>query len=89
MWCSWQRLAGAPQPMQPPSRAISAMRCARVVRCQAHHIHHWADGGLTNLSNLCLLCWGCHHRIHHYGWQVRYDVYRVPAPATGRRLPGG
>ncbi|WP_409493252.1 DUF222 domain-containing protein [Amycolatopsis sp. cmx-11-12] len=39
--------------------------------CHAHHIHHWADGGLTDLRNLVLLC-GFHHRlIHHDDWQVR------------------
>ncbi|WP_410605678.1 DUF222 domain-containing protein [Amycolatopsis sp. lyj-90] len=39
--------------------------------CHAHHIHHWADGGPTNLRNLVLLC-GFHHRlIHHGDWQVR------------------
>jgi hypothetical protein len=34
--------------------------------CQAHHIHHWADGGETRLDNLTLLCWR-HHRDHHEG----------------------
>ncbi|RAW17836.1 HNH endonuclease [Phytoactinopolyspora halophila] len=39
--------------------------------CHAHHIHHWADGGATDLENLVLLC-GHHHRsIHHGGWNVR------------------
>ncbi|NYD42550.1 HNH endonuclease signature motif containing protein [Nocardioides panaciterrulae] len=48
------------------------------VMCQAHHIHHWADGGPTSLPNLVLLC-GHHHRVlHHTPWQVRLD------PADGR-----
>ncbi|NYD41313.1 HNH endonuclease signature motif containing protein [Nocardioides panaciterrulae] len=43
------------------------------VMCQAHHIHHWADGGPTSLPNLVLLC-GHHHRVlHHTPWQVRLD----------------
>ncbi|SNR27080.1 HNH endonuclease [Haloechinothrix alba] len=38
--------------------------------CHAHHIHHWADGGTTDLANLALLC-GEHHRlIHHSDWQI-------------------
>ncbi|RSM59214.1 HNH endonuclease [Amycolatopsis sp. WAC 01376] len=43
----------------------------RPKNCHAHHIHHWADGGPTDLRNLVLLC-GFHHRlIHHGDWQVR------------------
>ncbi|MGW2622277.1 DUF222 domain-containing protein [Micromonospora taraxaci] len=46
--------------------------CDRPPRwCAAHHIHHWADGGPTNLTNAVLLC-GHHHRhIHHTEWTVR------------------
>ncbi|MGW2623530.1 DUF222 domain-containing protein [Micromonospora taraxaci] len=46
--------------------------CDRPPRwCAAHHIHHWADGGPTNLHNAVLLC-GHHHRhIHHTDWTVR------------------
>jgi hypothetical protein len=32
--------------------------------CDAHHIHHWADGGVTAVSNLVLLC-RRHHRLVH------------------------
>jgi len=31
-----------------------------------HHLEHWAEGGETNLDNLCLLC-GAHHRAVHEG----------------------
>ncbi|WP_433352663.1 DUF222 domain-containing protein [Micromonospora saelicesensis] len=35
--------------------------CDRPPRwCDAHHIHHWADGGTTSLGNAVLLC-GHHH----------------------------
>ncbi|MEV7327587.1 DUF222 domain-containing protein [Micromonospora sp. NPDC093244] len=46
--------------------------CDRPPRwCDAHHIHHWADGGPTNLHNAVLLC-GHHHRhLHHSDWTVR------------------
>ncbi|MEU7943613.1 DUF222 domain-containing protein [Micromonospora taraxaci] len=46
--------------------------CDRPPRwCAAHHIHHWADGGPTNLDNAVLLC-GHHHRHVHRGeWTVR------------------
>src|SRR5262245_1615804 len=32
----------------------------------AHHVRHWAQGGLTSLDNLVLLC-GFHHRLLHEG----------------------
>ena len=32
--------------------------------CDAHHIVHWADGGVTSLDNLRLLC-RRHHRLAH------------------------
>ncbi|GAA4422548.1 HNH endonuclease signature motif containing protein [Georgenia halophila] len=40
--------------------------CERRRYLHAHHIVHWADGGLTVLENLVLLC-GEHHRLHHEG----------------------
>ena len=35
-------------------------------RCDAHHIKHWANGGLTNADNLALLCHR-HHILLHEG----------------------
>ncbi|HSK55344.1 MAG TPA: DUF222 domain-containing protein, partial [Jiangellales bacterium] len=38
--------------------------------CDAHHLHHWVDGGPTDLSNGVLLC-GHHHQVIHRGeWAV-------------------
>jgi hypothetical protein len=36
----------------------------------AHHLHHWAQGGATDLSNLVLLCHRHHWLIHEGGWQL-------------------
>ncbi|MET8252820.1 DUF222 domain-containing protein [Micromonospora sp. NPDC005197] len=49
--------------------------CDRPPRwCDAHHIHHWADGGDTSLANAVLLC-GHHHRhLHHGEWTVRLGL---------------
>lgn len=39
--------------------------CGRNPRwCDAHHIKHWADGGTTDLDNLCLLCRYHHTMVH-------------------------
>lgn len=48
--------------------------CSRTtVYCQAHHVHHWQDGGATNSSNLVMLC-RHHHRTLHQGlWSIRPD----------------
>jgi hypothetical protein len=40
--------------------------------CDAHHIHHWADGGPTALSNLRLLCSRHHTDAHdHHPYPLR------------------
>ncbi len=39
-------------------------------RCDAHHVHHWADGGATSLDNLVLLCRRHHRAIHEGGFRV-------------------
>ena len=39
-------------------------------RCDAHHIEHWADGGVTHLSNLVLLCRRHHRAVHEGGFDV-------------------
>ncbi len=36
----------------------------------AHHVHHWGDGGKTSLDNCLLLCAYHHRRVHEGGWRV-------------------
>ncbi len=52
--------------------------CSRTAAfCDAHHVVHWADGGLTDLPNLVLLC-RHHHRTLHAGyWRL------VPSESPG------
>jgi hypothetical protein len=38
---------------------------------EAHHVHHWADGGETRLDNLLLLCNTHHTLIHEGGFSVQ------------------
>lgn len=74
-------------------------RCCRFQGCerdrwmQAHHLHHWAQGGPTNLDNLVLLC-HFHHRLVHEGrWRTdgdpREEVRFVPPAADARGSPPG
>ncbi len=35
-----------------------------------HHVHHWANGGETKLSNLVSLCRFHHHAVHEGGVQI-------------------
>src|SRR3954447_13005861 len=43
------------------------------IACDAHHIKHWADGGVTALHNLVLLCRHHHTIIHTTPWEVRLN----------------
>jgi hypothetical protein len=43
------------------------------VACDAHHIQHWVDGGVTSLANLVLLCRRHHTLVHTTPWEVRLD----------------
>jgi hypothetical protein len=37
----------------------------------AHHLHHWIEGGPTTLENLALLCRRHHRLVHEGGWRLR------------------
>jgi len=45
--------------------AVPGCEC-KAAWCDVHHIRPWAEGGLTDLLNLILLCWR-HHREYHLG----------------------
>src|SRR5829696_1983583 len=77
----------------PPAlrRALAARdRGCRFPGCDrthvdAHHIHHWARGGTTDLRNLVQLC-RHHHRLVHEGG---FAVERRPGGAIVFRRPDG
>nr|WP_254699036.1 HNH endonuclease signature motif containing protein [Rhodococcus sp. SGAir0479] len=50
--------------------------------CEGHHIHHWADGGPTDLDNLVLLCRYHHRLLHHSHWEVQIGADHHPPPST-------
>src|SRR5439155_24242185 len=41
---------------------------------EGHHIHHWARGGPTTLSNLAMLCRRHHRAVHEEGYQIERDA---------------
>ena len=66
--------------------------CSRPpVMCHAHHAQHWADGGVTSLDNMILLC-GHHHRLIHAGpWTIRrttHGLVTFTPPDAVRRARG-
>ena len=71
------------------ARDRGCIRCGRAPRyCQAHHIHHWAHGGKTDLSNMVLLCQTCHHDLHfgHYTITMNQGIPHI-TPTTSRAPP--
>ena len=54
----------------------------------AHHIHHWADGGETSVENLVMLCRRHHRLLHEGGFTLERRgsefLFRRP---DGRPLP--
>ncbi|MCY4176597.1 MAG: DUF222 domain-containing protein [Acidimicrobiaceae bacterium] len=38
--------------------------------CQAHHIVPYSKGGETSVKNMVMVCWNCHHKIHHHDWFI-------------------
>jgi hypothetical protein len=45
------------------------------VACDAHHLQHWADGGVTSLDNLVLLCRSHHTMLHTTPWRARLSPH--------------
>lgn len=54
--------------------------------CERHHIVAWADGGLTKLDNLTLLCRYHHRYFADRGWSCRIDHDSLPAWTPPRWL---
>jgi hypothetical protein len=49
--------------------------CTRTAAyCDAHHVHHWADGGTTSLDNMVLLCRHHHRTLHAAQWSLSPDT---------------
>ena len=83
-----KRRATAQQWAALVARDRGCIRCGRAPRfCQAHHILHWKNGGLTDVSNLALLCARCHHDLHHGRYTITVDEYGIPTITATRGPP--
>ncbi len=49
--------------------------CGQMLGLHAHHIIHWADGGLSTLDNLITLCGFHHHALHEGGWEIQREPH--------------
>jgi hypothetical protein len=58
-----------PDKSQRPHQGCRFPGCTHKKYTDAHHIHHWAKGGETKMSNLVTLC-RFHHRKVHEGQVV-------------------
>lgn len=45
--------------------------------CDAHHVVHWKDGGVTDLVNLVFFCDHHHHVVHQFGGTVKFDGHEL------------
>ena len=58
--------------------------------CQGHHVEAVLRGGRTDIDNMMLLCWACHHNVHHHGWREVPDgrgLYTIEPPERIRHGP--
>jgi hypothetical protein len=63
--------------------------CHATRHLHAHHVHHWSDGGSTDLANLVLLCAAHHRYVHDHALtiEVRPDGRHRFRPPDGPPLP--
>jgi hypothetical protein len=76
-----RRIASRPQTLALIARdgGCSFPGCAHPPQyCERHHVREWIDGGLTNLSNLTLVCAYHHHNFLACGWTCRINSDGIP-----------
>ncbi len=62
--------------------------CCETRFVDAHHIHHWCDGGETSLDNLILLCRHHHGLLHREAFAIVQGAEGFEfVSADGRKLP--
>jgi hypothetical protein len=61
--------------------------CDLRVFIEAHHIHHWGDGGETSLDNLVELCWFHHRMLHEGGFKIERGESGDPVFCSPKGMP--
>jgi len=61
--------------------------CHQTTFTDAHHIHHWADGGETSLDNLITLCRHHHRALHRGEFEIHKSGDNVQFVQPGRKQP--
>jgi len=73
-----QRSASRAQRHALAKRDKGCAKCSEALsKCDAHHIIEWDRGGHTDIDNLVMLCVGCHHRVHDFGWGIVVEANQV------------
>lgn len=72
-------------PFRPRDRGCVWPGCTHRRYTDGHHVRHWADGGVTSLDNLVMLC-RFHHRLVHEGG---FGLTVGPHGAVAISRPGG
>lgn len=54
--------------------------------CQTHHLEPWAQGGLTSVDSMALLCWAHHRQVDLGLWRI--DRRDPDGDGSGSREPG-
>lgn len=75
--------------LQRRDRGCRFPGCTATRFVDAHHIHHWADGGATQIDNLVLLCHHHHRLVHEGGYGLERTIdgaFRFARP-DGRLIP--
>ena len=75
--------------LEARGRGCSFPGCESTRFIDAHHIHHWADGGETRVDNLLLMCRQHHRLVHEGGFRADRDPNGRPryARPDGTLIP--
>jgi len=85
-----KRLVTAPIRLALNARDRGCVVCgAPPIQCEAHHLIHWIDGGITAVSNLVLLCKRHHLDLHTGHWHIQIidGVVQVTRPTWANPDP--
>lgn len=60
--------------------------CGSIRHLDVHHLHHWADGGVTAASNGLTVCRRCHVMLHEGGFRLEPSTDSAERSEIGASL---